>query len=87
MSDDAIKYGGDNLPERQIPWTAQGPQYVTFDERLDTNGNTFYLMTLDTGHARVITPWTRDELEAVLRTGLRILGVAPDGLLLDEPPT
>jgi hypothetical protein len=34
---DEITYGEDNLPKRKVEWTAIGPQYVTFDERLDAD--------------------------------------------------
>lgn len=85
MGDDLARDERDGLPLRQIDWAVGGRSYLTFDERLDPDGNLFYLVIFDTGDARLMAHWSRDELESVLRAGLSVIGAAPDGLVLEDP--
>jgi hypothetical protein len=79
----------DDLPDREgIEW-AITPCRLTFQERTapgdDGEPIVYYLIVMDTGDNRNVTAWTRDELEAVLRKGLAVIGAIPDGIMLAGP--
>ena len=68
-----------------MDWTSS-PCRLQYQRRA-VGDEEIYVLILDTGDARVMSVWTREELEQMLRNGLTFLGAIPDGLLLHDPGT
>lgn len=74
----------DNLIPDRAGWEPS-PTSVNFSRFTREGAPDLWAIIMDTSTTRVVTFWTREEMERLFRRGLDVIGALPDGLVLATP--